>query len=114
MQLALPRRFARLFRILRDRGEELRRRLSLTPYNEVDPEAVGRPADDDIEQAQRDFVRWRQSLCGRGDSFSFTLRCVRRKMVDVISGDVSANDKQPPLIVGDYVRFRSFADRPPT
>ena len=32
----LDERITRLFRVLRDHGEELRRRLTLTPYSEVE------------------------------------------------------------------------------
>lgn len=92
-------RITRLFRVLRDQGEEFRRRVSLTPYSEVEFHQALEPALDDVEQARRDFVRWRQSLGGRGTSFSFTLHRVRRSMADVVSGYLSAIDEQLPLII---------------
>lgn len=96
----LDQRITRLFRILRDNGPELQRRLALTPYSEIEFNNADEPAaTDDIEKARKDFVRWRLSLGGRGDSFSFTLHRVRRQMADVVSGYLSTIDEQLPLIV---------------
>jgi DNA adenine methylase len=95
----LDARVTRLFRVLRDHGDEFRRRLSLTPYSEREFLDSANEATDDVEQARRDFVRWRLSLGGRGDSFSFTLHRVRRGMADVVSGYLSMIDDQLPLIV---------------
>ena len=100
----LDQRITRLFRILRDHGDEFRRLLTLTPYNEVEFNLASEPAETEIEQARRDFVRWRMSLGGRGDSFSFTLHRVRRGMADVVSGYLSMIDEQLPLIIA---RLRS-------
>ena len=55
----LDERITRLFRVLREEGQELRRRLTLTPYSEIEFEDAEDPCDDDIERARRDFVRWR-------------------------------------------------------
>src|SRR3954453_21414764 len=74
----LDERITRLFRVLRDHGEELHRRLSLTPYSEVEFKRSSERTDDEIELARRDFVRWRLSIGGRGDAFSFTKHRVRR------------------------------------
>ena len=95
----LDQRITRLLRVLRDDGAELRRRLSLTPYSECEFEDAKTETTDEIEHARRDFVRWRLSLGGRGDSFSFTLHRVRRGMADVVSGYLSMIDAQLPLIV---------------
>src|SRR5262249_51173852 len=95
----LDQRVTRLFRVLRDDGDEFRRLVSLTPYSEIEFNDAERPADNDIERARRDFVRWRLSLGGRGDSFSFTLHRVRRGMADVVSGYLSMIDEQLPLII---------------
>ena len=110
----LDERITRLFRVLRDHGDELRRRLSLTPYSEIEfRESAASAPDDEIEQARRDFVRWRLSLGGRGDSFSFTLHRVRRQMADVVSGYLSAIDDQLPLIV-ERLRRVQILCRPAT
>jgi DNA adenine methylase len=95
----LDERVTRLFRVIRNHGEELHRRLSLTPYSEVEFDRAEEPAEDEIEQARQDFVRWRLSLGGRGNSFSFTLHRVRRGMADVVSGYLSMIDDQLPAIV---------------
>ncbi len=95
----LDERITRLFRVIRNHGAELHRRLSLTPYSEVEFRDSDEDAGDEIEQARRDFIRWRLSLGGRGDSFSFTLHRVRRGMADVVSGYLSMIDEQLPLIV---------------
>jgi DNA adenine methylase len=96
----LDARITRLFRVLRDHGEEFRRRLALTPYSEVEFGHAALPHYDEVEQARRDFVRWRQSIGGRGDHFSFTVRRSRRGMADVVSGFLSAIDDELPKIVG--------------
>ena len=95
----LDGRITRLLRVLRDHGEEFRRQLSLTPYSEIEFQEAATPAEDEIEQARRDFVRWRLSLGGRGDSYSFTLHRARRRMADVVSGYLSTIDEQLPMIV---------------
>jgi DNA adenine methylase len=95
----LDERITRLFRVIRDQGDELHRRLQLTPYSEVEFGDAEETAPDEIEQARRDFVRWRQSFGGRGDAFSFTKHRVRREMADVVSGYLSAIDDELPQIV---------------
>ncbi|HEX4130850.1 MAG TPA: DNA adenine methylase [Pirellulales bacterium] len=107
----LDERITRLFRVLRDNGQELQRRLSLTPYSEIEFDQVQEPSPDEIEQVRRDFVRWRLSLGGRGDSFSFTLHRVRRGMADVVSGYLSTIDEQLPLIT-DRLRTVEIVRRP--
>jgi DNA adenine methylase len=99
----LDQRVTRLFRVLRDHGDEFRRLLSLTPYSEIEFR--------DAEKARRDFVRWRLSLGGRGDSFSFTLHRVRRGMADVVSGYLSMIDDQLPFII-ERLRRVEIVNRP--
>lgn len=95
----LDERLTRLFRVLRDNGEEFRRRLLLTPYSEIEFVRARQSTDDELEHARRDFVRWRQSIGGRGESFSFTLHRIRRHMPDVVSGYLSAIDEELPKII---------------
>lgn len=106
----LDERITRLFRVIRNDGEELARRLALTPYSEVEFEDES-ATDDEIEQARRDFVRWRQSIGGRGDGFSFTLHRVRRGMADVVSGYLSAIDEELPKIIA-RLRTVQIMNRP--
>jgi DNA adenine methylase len=107
----LDQRITRLFRVIRDHGEEFRRLLTLTPYSEAEFERGREPATDEVEQARRDFVRWRMSLGGRGDSFGFTLHRVRRQMADVVAGYLSSIDKELPQII-DRLRQVQITDRP--
>jgi DNA adenine methylase len=107
----LDQRITRLFRVLRDHGQELRRRLTLTPYSEIEFDHAQETTIDEIEQARRDFVRLRLSLGGRGQSFSFTLHRVRRGMADVVSGYLSTIDEQLPLIV-QRLRSVEIVNRP--
>lgn len=95
----LDTRITRLFRVIRDKGDELCRRLALTPYSEAEFLFDAEPHEDEIEQARRDFVRWRQSIGGRGDGFSYTLHRVRRGMADVVSGYLSSIDDELPKII---------------
>jgi DNA adenine methylase len=92
-------RITRLFRVIRDNGEELCRRLALTPYSEAEFDDAKAPVEDEIELARRDFVRWRQSIGGREDAFSYTLHRVRRGMADVVSGYLSAIEEELPRII---------------
>jgi DNA adenine methylase len=107
----LDQRITRLFRVLRDQGQEFQRRLGLTPYSEIEFDEAENDVADEIEQARRDFVRWRLSLGGRGDSFSFTLHRVRRSMADVVSGYLSMIDEQLPLIVERLRRVEILSRR---
>jgi DNA adenine methylase len=100
----LDERITRLFRIIRDHGDEFRRRLTLSPYSEAEfdycnEELEGDAPVDEIELARRDYVRWRLSIGGRGISFSLTLHRVRRGMADVVSGYLSAIDEGLPEIM---------------
>jgi len=95
----IDERITRLFRVLRDHPEEFLKKLALTPYSEREWCECDHPSEDEIEQARRDFVRWRQSIGGRGQAFSYTLHRVRRRMADVVSGFLSAIDEELPVIV---------------
>jgi DNA adenine methylase len=107
----LDGRITRLFRVLRDHSEEFRKRLSLTPYSEIEFREALTEHPDEIEQARRDFVRWRLSLGGRGDCFSYTLHRVRRNMADVVSGYLSMIDEQLPFIA-ERLRTVQIIEKP--
>lgn len=99
-------RITRLFRVLRDDPGELRRRLELTPYSEIEfvlagqgyGDLAGQDCDDEVELARRDLVLWRFSLRGEGKAFSYTLGRVRQGMADVVSGFKSFVDAELPRI----------------
>lgn len=61
-------------RVLRERADELQRALELTPYSEAEFEACSLPADDEVEQARRFFVRSCQSINGKGVSWARSRR----------------------------------------
>lgn len=107
----LDKRITRIFRVLRDHGDEFQRRLSLTPYSEVEFAWAEAATTDELELARQDFVRWRFSLGGRGDSFSFTLHRVRRGMAEVVSGYLSMIDEVLPLII-QRLRSVQIMNRP--
>ncbi len=54
------------FRVVRDHGDELTRRLTLTPYALDEYKACAEPSDDPIEQARRFFVMANQCFGARG------------------------------------------------
>lgn len=56
-----------LFRIVRDRGDELRSALELTPFARDEFDLSYQPCDDDLEQARRTVVR---SFMGFGTNMS--------------------------------------------
>jgi hypothetical protein len=70
----LDLRITRLFRVLRDRGNEFVAKASLITHSQVEFEsAAAYPTDSsDLEMAVCDFVRWRQSVGGQGRSWSYT------------------------------------------
>lgn len=51
-----------LFRILRERPDELRRQLELTPYSREEYDASYEPCEDDMERARRFMVRTTQAI----------------------------------------------------
>ena len=107
----LDLRIVSLFEVLRDHFDEFHRLLTLTPYAEHEFIEALKPTDNKIEQARRNFVRWRQSIGGRGTSFSATLHRTRREMPDVVSGFKSAVDEELPRIV-ERLRRLQILNRP--
>lgn len=84
----LDLRITRLFRVLRDQGEEFVDCLRLIPYSQVEFQAAASypPDASDLKMAVCDFVRWRQSFGGQGKSWSYTTGRARGGM----AGDVNA------------------------
>lgn len=84
----LDLRITRLFRVLRDEGDEFVRRVRFIPYSQAEFEDAADYPDDanDLDMAICDFVRWRQSFGGKGKSFSYTTGRARGGM----AGDVNA------------------------
>lgn len=110
----LDGRVVRLFRVIRDHGVELARRLALTPYSQSEFEeclSEPNPDADEIECARRDYVRWRQSLAGQGKAFSYTLHRSRKGMADVVSAYLSSIDEDLPIIA-ERIRTVQILNRP--
>jgi DNA adenine methylase len=61
----LDKEIVNLFRVVRDNGEELKKKLELTPYSRDEFELSYEPSEDPIEKARRTVVR---SFMGRNPS----------------------------------------------
>ena len=57
-----------LFRVLRDRPEDLKRLLELTPYSREEYDTAFEPCDDPLEKARRFMVRTTQAIGAKMDS----------------------------------------------
>ena len=100
------------FVVLRDRADELIRRLTLTPYSEAEFHAAAGPATDSVERARQFLVRHRQSFSGKGKSFSRSSRHrSRHGMADNVSSWMSNVDANLPSIV-QRLRRVEFHCRP--
>jgi DNA adenine methylase len=84
----LDHRITRLFHVLREQGDKFLERVRLLPYSQVEFEAAAAypQGAGDLEMAICDFVRWRQSFGGKGQSWSYTTGRARGGM----AGDVNA------------------------
>ncbi|MBI3467541.1 MAG: DNA adenine methylase [Planctomycetes bacterium] len=93
-------RVTRFFRVLRDRGEEFIRRASLVPYSQREFEAAKNypVGADDLTMALCDFVRWRQSFAGKGQSWSYTTTRSRGGMAGDVNAWWTAIDGLPRVI----------------
>jgi DNA adenine methylase len=93
-------RLSRFFCALRDRGEEFIRRVSLIPYSQVEFEKSREYplGADDLEKAICDFVRWRQSFAGKGESWSYTTTRARGGMAGDVNAWWTAIDALPQII----------------
>ncbi len=97
----LDLRLTRFFRVLRDHGDEFVRRVSLIPYSQVEFDAAAREypiGASDIEKAISDFVRWRQSFAGKGQSWSYTTSRARGGMAGDVNAWWTAIDALPQVI----------------
>lgn len=104
----LDMRLTRFFRVLRDSGEEFIRRASLVPYSQVEFDSAKEypTGATDIEKALCDFVRWRQSFAGKGQSWSYTTGRARGGMAGDVNAWWTAIDGLPQVI--DRIRRVQF------
>jgi DNA adenine methylase len=93
-------RLTRFFRVLRDQGDEFIKRVRLVPYSQIEfAQGVSNPRGaTDLDKAVRDFVRWRQSFVGRGQTWSYTVGRSRGGMAGQVNGWWSAIDRLPEVI----------------
>ncbi len=98
-----------LFTVLRKHQDEFLRALTLTPYHELAFKS-GSSGTGPVERAVAFYVRCRQTLGGRGDTFSETRHRSRRDMADVVSGWLSSIDTNLPLVI-DRLRCVQFVCR---
>ncbi len=70
----LDLRITRLFRTLQTRGKEFIERVRFIPYSQKEfDDSRPYPEDaTDLDKAICDFVRWRQSFGGKGQTWSYT------------------------------------------
>ncbi len=96
----LDLRITRFFRVLRDQGDAFLSRVQLIPYSQVEFEsaAVYQPGSSDLDMAICDFVRWRQSFGGKGQSWSYTTQRSRGGMAGDVNAWWSAIDMLPEII----------------
>lgn len=109
----LDERLSRFFRVLRDQGEEFIRRVSLIPYSQLEfdsakeQSAKAHPLGaSDLDKAICDFVTWRQSFAGKGQSWSYTTRRARGGMAGDVNAWWTAIDGLPEVI--DRIRRVQF------
>jgi len=101
-------RLTRFFRVLRDAGDEFVKRAGLIPYSQVEFEAAAHypPLGNDLDKAICDFVRWRQSFAGKGQSWSYTTGRARGGMAGDVNAWWTAIESLPQVI--DRIRRVQF------
>jgi DNA adenine methylase len=96
----LDLRITRLFRVLRDQGERFLERVRLIPYSQVEFETAGSypPGGSELEKAICDFILWRQSFGGKGESWSYTTTRARGGMAGDVNAWWTAIENLPEII----------------
>lgn len=102
-----------LFRVLRDRPEELHRALALTPYSREEyVRSLEIPDDlDDVERARRIVVKYRMSFGGKGSTASagrwgYNVSHSSRGMASRVSSWLSAIDEIVPAVAERFRRVQ--------
>jgi DNA adenine methylase len=101
-------RLTRFFRVLRDHGDDFIKKVSLIPYSQIEFETAREYplTAGDLEKAICDFVRWRQSFAGKGQSWSYTTGRARGGMAGDVNAWWTAIDSLPRVI--DRIRRVQF------
>lgn len=87
-----------LFTVARDHGDELRTKLQLTPYSEVE---FNTPciSMDRIERARHFYMRCRQSMMNLGKHFRYSKNQSRSGLSQVVSAWLNAIDTELPIVI---------------
>jgi DNA adenine methylase len=96
----LDHRITRLFRVLRDHGEQFLEKARLTPYSQVEFEDAADYPDSatDVDRALWDFIRWRQSFGGKGQGWSYTTGRARGGMAGDVNAWWTAIEQLPAIV----------------
>ncbi|MBS0208732.1 MAG: DNA adenine methylase [Planctomycetes bacterium] len=96
----LDQRITRLFRVLRDDGDQFLAKVQLMPYSQVEFNDSKRYPEGatELDKAICDFVRWRQSFGGKGQSWSYTTGRARGGMAGDVNAWWSAIEGLPQVI----------------
>lgn len=102
-----------IFRVLRDRPEELQRALQLTPYSREEFMRSLEPLNglDDVEKARRLIVRYRQVFGGLGQQatpgqWGYSVNASVRDMAKAVSSWLSVIDEVLPSVVERFRRVQ--------
>ncbi|MFT3786637.1 MAG: DNA adenine methylase [Tepidisphaeraceae bacterium] len=96
----LDLRISRLFRVLRNQGDAFVARARLVPYSQVEFDSAAACTEDasELDRAICDFVRWRQSFGGKGQSWSCTTGRARGGMAGDVNAWWTAIEQLPAVI----------------
>jgi DNA adenine methylase len=96
----LDLRITRLFRVLQRHGQDFVARVQLIPYSqkEFDDAACYSSDASDLDKAVCDFVRWRQSFGGKGQTWSCTTARARGGMAGDVNAWWTAIDQLPEIV----------------
>jgi len=96
----LDERITRLFRVLRNQGNALTRRVALIPYSQVEFASAKqyRNCTTDLDKAVCDFVLFRQSFGGLGKHWSYTKQRSRGEMAEQVYSWWNAINNLPEII----------------
>lgn len=96
----LDKELSNLFLVLQNYSQDLIQYLTLTPYSEWEFEnSLKTHAANSVKRAVDFYVKCRQSIGGRGDSFALSKHRVRGGMADNVSAWLSSIDDNLPEVV---------------
>ena len=105
----LDREIVSLFRVARERGEELRRALELTPFARQEYLEAWHPSDDPLEQARRTVIRAYMGFA----SAAVTLGRVREKHISRRIGENGLSRQQQQRRHDTGARLEKLSGRAP-